>query len=91
MIDIRKKLTSRKFWLAVIGFITPLMVAFGCTEQTVTQASAIIMAGGTLIAYIIGEGLVDSSHVEAGDATAVEPLHILHASELNGTADAEDE
>lgn len=62
MKDVIKKLTSRKFWLAVIGFVTPLMVAFGYSEQSTTQVSAIIMAGGTLIAYIVGEGLVDAAH-----------------------------
>ena len=67
MNNIVKKLTSRKFWLAVVGFVTPLLVAFGYSEQTVTQASAIIMAGGTLIAYIVGEGLVDAAHVDEGD------------------------
>lgn len=56
----KKKLTSRKFWVAVVGFVTPLLLAFGKSENDVTQISSIIMAGGTLIAYIIGEGLVDS-------------------------------
>lgn len=62
-----QKLTSRKFWAAVVGFVTPLMVAFGVGDSTVTQVSAIIMAGATLIAYIIGEGLVDSSRTEGTD------------------------
>ena len=62
-----QKLTSRKFWAAVVGFVTPLMVAFGVGDSTVTQVSAIIMAGATLIAYIIGEGLVDSSRTESTD------------------------
>lgn len=65
--DIVRKLTSRKFWLAVIGFVTPLMVAAGFGEGDVAQASAIIMAGGTLIAYIIGEGLVDASRAGQDD------------------------
>ena len=58
----RRKLTSRKFWVAVIGFVTPLLLAFGKSQDDVTQISSIIMAGGTLIAYIIGEGLVDSAN-----------------------------
>lgn len=59
-----KKLTSRKFWAAVVGFVTPMMVAAGATDNTVTQVVAIIMGGATLIAYIIGEGLVDSASTE---------------------------
>jgi len=61
-IDWKAKFTSRKFWLAVIGFVTPLMIAFGASEASATQVASIIMAGGTLIAYIIGEGMVDSAH-----------------------------
>lgn len=60
-IDWKKKLTSRKFWVAVIGFITPLLLAFGVCQDNVTQIAAIIMAGGALIAYILGESSVDAS------------------------------
>lgn len=56
------KLTSRKFWAAVVGFVTPLLLAFGAGEETTTQVSGIIMSGATLIAYIVAEGLVDSTH-----------------------------
>jgi hypothetical protein len=63
-IDWKRKLTSRKFWLAVIGFVTPLIVAFGGTQETATQVASIIMSGGTLIAYIIGEGMADAANVE---------------------------
>ena len=61
MIDWKSKLTSRKFWAAVVGFVTPLLMALGMSENTVAQVAAIITAGGTLIAYIIGEGLVDAA------------------------------
>ena len=59
-----QKLTSRKFWVAVVGFVTPLLLAFGCSEQVVNQSVAIIMAGATMVAYIIGEGLVDSNRTD---------------------------
>lgn len=58
-----KKLTSRKFWAAVIGFVTPIMIAAGATDNSVTQVTAIIMGGATLIAYIIGEGMTDAANV----------------------------
>ena len=63
-IDWARKLTSRKFWAAVVGFVTPLMIAGGAQENTITQVTAIIMGGATLIAYIIGEGLTDAANVE---------------------------
>ena len=60
MIDWKKKLTSRKFWMAIVGFVTPLLLAFGVAEADVTQIVAIIMAGADVVAYIIAEGLVDA-------------------------------
>lgn len=65
MIDWKKKLTSRKFWLAIVAFITPLLLAFGLAEETVTQVVAILMAGADVVAYIIAEGLVDANSTAA--------------------------
>ena len=61
-IDWKRKLTSRKFWAAIVGFVTPMLLAFGIAEDNVTQIVAIIMAGADVVAYIIAEGLVDANH-----------------------------
>lgn len=61
-IDWKRKLTSRKFWAAVVGFVTALLIGFGMSKSDLAQVTSIIMAGATLIAYIIGEGLVDASY-----------------------------
>ena len=63
--DWKKKLTSRKFWMAVVAFITPLLLAFGVAEAEVTQVTAIIMAGADVLAYIIAEGMVDAKNAAA--------------------------
>lgn len=60
--DIVRKLTSRKFWAAVVGFVTPIMTLSNIPDNTAVQITSIIMAGGTLIAYIIGEGLTDAAN-----------------------------
>lgn len=65
MIDWKKKLTSRKFWLAIVGFATPLLLAFGVAEAEVTQVTAIIMAGADVLAYVLAEGMVDAKSAEA--------------------------
>ena len=56
-----QKLTSRKFWAAIVGFVTPMLLAFGMAEDNVTQIVAIIMAGADVVAYIVAEGLVDAN------------------------------
>jgi hypothetical protein len=63
-IDWKRKLTSRKFWMAVVAFITPLLLAFGVTEDSVTQVTAIIIAGADVLAYILAEGMVDAKNAE---------------------------
>lgn len=63
-IDWARKLTSRKFWTAVVGFATPIMTMLQVSDKTAVQVTALIMAGGTLIAYIIGEGMTDAAAVE---------------------------
>ena len=62
-VDWKQKLTSRKFWMAFIGFITALLVAIGIDDLTIEQVVALITAASTLIAYIVGEGLVDAARV----------------------------
>jgi uncharacterized membrane protein len=68
-INWKQKLTSRKFWAAVIGFVTAIMVAFGVNDLTIEQVVGLITAASTLIAYIIGEGMVDAARVKAETTT----------------------
>lgn len=64
-IDWTRKLTSRKFWAAVVGFATPLMTMLNVSDNTAVQVTALIMSGGALIAYIVGEGMTDAASIEA--------------------------
>lgn len=61
-IDWVRKLTSRKFWLSVANFVGMLVVALGGTDNQATQVTALMLAGATVLAYIIGEGLVDAAN-----------------------------
>ena len=58
--DIIRKLTSRKLWLSVASFISMLMVALNYTENQAAQVAALIMAGASIVGYVLGEGLADS-------------------------------
>lgn len=68
-IDWKKKLTSRKFWAAVVGFVTAVLAVFNFGDNEIAQIVAIITAGATLIAYIIGEGMVDAASANKNDNT----------------------
>lgn len=79
-IDWVRKLTSRKFWTAVASFVSMMMVACGSTESQAAQVTALIIAGATVLAYIIGEGRVDAANkVPEGELI-----------ELEGAADEKD-
>ncbi len=81
--DWKQKLTSRKFWAAVINFVTQLLIVFKVNDNEIAQVAAVIMAGAGVIAYIIGEGMADAAGA-AGDV-------YLAAEDLNEPPDSEPE
>jgi hypothetical protein len=68
-IDWKRKLTSRKLWLAVAGFVSGLIVAFNGSAEVAETVSGCIMSGAAVVAYIVGEGLADSRATTVADAT----------------------
>lgn len=65
--EIVRKLTSRKLWLSIASFVSMLVIALGKSQSEAAQISALIIAGATVIAYVIGEGLVDYSGASSED------------------------
>ena len=69
-IDWKRKLTSRKLWVALAGFVTGLIVIFGGSQETADKISGSIMSAAAVVGYVVGEGLADStngSHNEKGE------------------------
>ena len=71
---INRKLSSRKLWMSIASFVSLLMVALGQPEANATQVSALIMAGASVVGYVIAEGLADSAGAGAagGDTSTDE-------------------
>lgn len=63
-IDWQKKLTSRKLWLAVAGLISGLILAFNGSAETAETVSGCILSLGSVVGYIIGEGLTDIASIK---------------------------
>lgn len=61
-IDWKRKLTSRKFWIAIVGLVSGLLMAFKVDGDTVKTISGVIMSAASVIAYTIGEGLADAAN-----------------------------
>lgn len=64
-IDWKRKLSSRKLWLAVAGFISGLILAFGGAESTASTVSGCILQGAAVIGYLLAEGLTDAEGVKS--------------------------
>ncbi len=60
-IDWKRKLTSRKLWIAVAGFVAGLILAFGGSDGTAETVTGCIMSAASVIGYILGEGLTDAA------------------------------
>ena len=58
-INWKRKLTSRKLWMSIASFISMVMIFVGSPENSANQVAAIVMAGATVIGYVVGEGLAD--------------------------------
>ena len=84
MTNWKTKLTSRKFWAAVAEFVAMLLVFFNYPQDKTTQITALIMAGAAVIAYIVGEGLIDAASMTSppkhaagqNDVTEIAPINI---------------
>lgn len=60
-INWKQKLSSRKMWAAIVGFTTAALTAFNVSNLTIEQVAAVVTAAGTLVAYILSEGMVDAA------------------------------
>lgn len=66
-IDWKRKLTSRKLWIAVAGFVAGMVIIFGGSDETAETISGAILSGAAVVGYIFGEGLTDAANIDKGD------------------------
>lgn len=66
--DAIRKLTSRKLWVAVAGFVSGLILAFDGDAETAETISALILQGASVLGYLIAEGLADAAGQGGEDA-----------------------
>lgn len=66
-INWQKKLTSRKLWVAVAGFVAGLIVLGSGSQETADKVSGAILSGAAVVGYMLGEGLADGKGGGNGD------------------------
>ena len=57
-------MTSRKLWIAAVGLVSGLIIAFDGSAETAETVTGCIMSAASVVAYVIGEGLTDAAHTE---------------------------
>lgn len=62
METLKRKLTSRKLWTAIVGFVTGLLIYNGHSEAEAKEVGSLILMAASVVAYIIGEGLADAGN-----------------------------
>ena len=67
MSNFLKKITSRKFWLALVGVASGLALAQGVDggeiENIVAAVGGMVAAAASVVAYINGEAKIDAAAV----------------------------
>lgn len=66
-INWQRKLTSRKLWISVAGFVAGLIVIFGGSQADADKVSGAILSGAAVVGYVLGEGLADGANKGNGD------------------------
>jgi len=61
----KQKLSSKKFWCALIAAVAAVGAAVGLSDGSVEKITSIVGAFATLITYILVEGNIDAKRVEA--------------------------
>jgi hypothetical protein len=66
------KITSRKFWVALAGLATSVMAFMQCDSNTIVQVTAIIGALGSVVGYLIANGLTEDVVTTSVEETVAE-------------------
>lgn len=62
---IKSLFTDKSFWAAIISLVSCVCVACNVPQGSVTQITSFVSAIGTLIAYIISNGIQQAADVKA--------------------------
>lgn len=64
MDNFKRKLSSRKLWVAIAGIATGIAVALGVDGSEITTVAGAVTSVLSVIAYIVTEGKIDAESVK---------------------------
>lgn len=59
-----QKLSSRKFWVAVVALVVSVVAFTNCDQGTVEKVVALVGAVGSMVMYMLSETMVDKAREE---------------------------
>lgn len=62
----KRKLSSRKFWVAVGAWVTSMLNAYNIGDNVIARVTIIVSGIGALAVYILAEAYTDGKHSEGG-------------------------
>ena len=61
---LKTKLTSRKFWAAVVGAVMGIATVFGLDEGVISTVAGSVMTIASILGYILTEGRIDKARID---------------------------
>lgn len=80
--NLKRKLTSRKFWVALTAFISSVLVAFNIDKLTIEQVTTIVAGIGSLVCYIFAESYIDGKNASSNTSSEHYEYHETTTSTL---------
>lgn len=77
METLKRKLSSRKLWAAVVGVLTGIAMIFGLDGDTIETVSGAVVAVGSIMTYIAAEGMVDAERVKETVGKVQDAIEVL--------------
>lgn len=62
-----QKLSSRKFWAAVVALVISVVAFTNCDQGTTEKIVALVGAIGSMVMYMLSETMVDKAREENKD------------------------
>lgn len=81
METLKRKLSSRKLWAAIVGVLTGIAMAFGLDESIISTVSGAVLSVVSVMTYIITEGKVDAAAVKDAVTDVKEAVDVVQEDE----------
>ncbi len=77
METLKRKLSSRKFWVAISGIATGVLMMFGFADTSVDVIAGAIVTVGSTIGYMVAEGKADAANIGQALTETVNAVEVI--------------